>query len=710
MAKTEVLDELNVSDKYRELAAAFLRQAEAVEGSNRFFIAALDGSGITLYKQQVRALNLVFALEVQKRLEKGQRKIAVIGSGASGATAAAAAIVLGYEVHLFEQRPFPLHLQHGCDTRWVHPRLYDWPQPGSEHPYAQLPLLNWQAGTAADVAEQILNDFEEIKEKPNTGQLKPHIGAEIEFEKPLRIRWTGAREGNKNGAVAVSAVIFAVGFGVERHVERRFSPSYWRNDSLNQPEPGAPGGERTKLLISGTGDGGLIDLLRACIESYSQGRIIRDLFDKDDDDLLARLVSIKKQWEDKKPTDEETWLYDQYSGLDDAKLVEKVKDRLKRRLRTDTRVTLNGQAKSLSFALNLDKASLFNTLITYILDGLNAFSYKRGECMVDETGVKVGSKPYGKEAYTIFLRHGTDKDAVFKKIQCEDDIARLKARVDEPGRINTAEPIWPAGWWTRQKPLGGERREFVPPATLAIATTFVSTLSDIIKLLHTDEQERELQFRVTLHRLIKVQDEEFFQQISRYAGTRLEGAPGRVFELHSGLGGLACRLGRPVIVRRNGDFGDIWSDLEFNKLEARPINPSVQALLACPFFAPILDGTKPTHVSLMLFMDSGQSDFFHHHDKLVLQNVYAACKGFVDNIERMRENRDVNFSSSEYLGHEYRESAKDLELVKKYSKSLEVEDAVFKHFVEDLTFKSVTSFNTDLETLKFHDKTDDGTQ
>ena len=90
-----------------------------------------------------------------------------------------------------------------------------------------------------------MSDFEEIKEKPNAGQLKPHMGAEIEFEKPLRIRWTGAREGNKNGAVAVSAVIFAVGFGVEKHVERRFTPSYWRNDSLNQPEPGAPGGERT---------------------------------------------------------------------------------------------------------------------------------------------------------------------------------------------------------------------------------------------------------------------------------------------------------------------------------------------------------------------------------------------------------------------------------------------------------------------------------
>ena len=707
MVKAESPIELSVADKYRDLAAAFLQQAEAVEGSNRFFIAALDGGGITLYKQQVRALNLLFALQVQKRLERQkQPTIAVIGGGASGVTAAAAALVLGCRVHLFEKRPLLLHLQHGCDTRWVHPHLYDWPLPGSEHPYAQLPLLNWQAGTAAEVTEQILKGFERLKGKPDAGKLELHRDAAIEFEKPLRIRWTDAREGKRAGAVPVSAVIFAVGFGVERQVEQRFTQSYWRNDSLNQPEPGAIAGKKTKLLISGTGDGGLIDLLRACIESYSQGRIIRDLFDKKDDALLARLASIKKQWKDEKPTTEETWLYDQYNDLDDTGLIESLKDRLRKRLRRDTKVILNGEAKFLSFALSLDKASLFSTLLTYILEGLKAFTYRSGKFMIDGSAhVKIGSRDYPKSDYTIFIRHGTDRGAVFKEVQCEDDIAQLTARAGESGRVNTSEPIWPAGWWTRQQLLGGERREFVPPATLSIATTFVSTLSDIIKLLHTDEQ---VQFRVTLHRLIKVQDEEFFQQISRYAGTRVEGAPGRVFDLGSGLGGLACRLGRPVIVRRNEDFAEIWSDLGFKDLEAHPIDLSVQALLACPFFAPIRSSGKPTHVSLMLFMDSGQADFFHHHNKLVLRNVYAACKGFVDNIERMRENRDVNFSSSEYLGHEYMELPKDLELVEKYSKSLEVEDTVFKRFVEDLTFKSVTSFNTDLENLNTHDRTTDG--
>src|ERR1700681_704023 len=118
MVKAESPIELSVADKYRDLAAAFLQQAEAVEGSNRFFIAALDGGGITLYKQQVRALNLLFALQVQKRLERQkQPTIAVIGGGASGVTAAAAALVLGCRVHLFEKRPLLLHLQHGCDTR-----------------------------------------------------------------------------------------------------------------------------------------------------------------------------------------------------------------------------------------------------------------------------------------------------------------------------------------------------------------------------------------------------------------------------------------------------------------------------------------------------------------------------------------------------------------------------------------------------------------
>src|SRR6266404_8685966 len=117
-------------------------------------------SGLTVFKQQVRALNLIYTIHTSPKHQVG--KMAIIGGGVAGVTAAAAAVALGWDIHLFEQRPVLCHLQHGCDTRWLHPHIYDWPVAGSDDPYAGLPLLNWKEGTAATVTEQIMSEFEEI--------------------------------------------------------------------------------------------------------------------------------------------------------------------------------------------------------------------------------------------------------------------------------------------------------------------------------------------------------------------------------------------------------------------------------------------------------------------------------------------------------------------------------------------------------------------
>ncbi|MBV9925568.1 MAG: FAD-dependent oxidoreductase [Acidobacteria bacterium] len=678
----------------------FLKLAEPIENSNRFFLGAFQG-GITLYKQQVRALNLLYAIQLRKRLQPGAR-IAVIGGGVSGVTAAAAAAALGYEIYLFERRPILLHLQHGCDTRWVHPHLYDWPDPGSERPYAELPLLNWREGTASEVTEQLEKGFQKLLAAPAAGQLRLHTGVEVEFEEPLRVRWSNSRGIPKSGAESFSSVIFAVGFGVERQVDKKLTHSYWRNDSFNQPEPGASANEKATFLISGTGDGGLIDLLRARIESFNQGRILRDLIDSDDVALVSALRRIKKQWGDESRGKNSTWLYDQYSKLYQEGLVSKLRDRLKNRLRRDTEAVLNGEAKSLSYALRLDKASLFNTLLVHNLDALNAFDYLPGGCKPYGTsGVVIKNKRYLSRKHNIIIRHGTDRDAVFKAAECEDELKRLKTNHEAEKQFDTSSRIWPAGWWEHAPSLGGERREFVPPAMMTIAATFVSTLSDIIKLLH--RKTVDLQFRATLHRLINVQGEDYYQQISRYAGTRTEGAVGRVFEVKGGLVGLACRLGRPVIVRRDETFDEVWNYLALKKVEARDIDERVQSLLACPFFAPTAGVGKPTPVALVLFMDSAQRDFFDVEDNQVLKSVYAACHGFVQNLETMKETGEVVFSSSDYVGYEYTEPKKDIDFVEKYE-SVEVENKVFESFIRDLTFKTIASFDAELETLQSLDK------
>ena len=130
----------------------------------------------------------------------GERaSIAIIGGGFAGLTAAAALIKKGVhaEITIFEQRDTLLPLQHGSDTRWLHPRIYDWPADDSESAVADLPVLNWTAARASDVAAQILLEWGELV-KPMQELLTVYCNAQhLQIhergpgEQGLTIEWVG---------------------------------------------------------------------------------------------------------------------------------------------------------------------------------------------------------------------------------------------------------------------------------------------------------------------------------------------------------------------------------------------------------------------------------------------------------------------------------------------------------------------------------------
>src|SRR3712207_744887 len=78
---------------------------------------------VTIYSQQVRALRLIFALQQQGFLFP-KAEMVVVGAGIAGLTAAAAAALCGAHVTVLEQAEELLHLQRGCHTRYLHPRIY----------------------------------------------------------------------------------------------------------------------------------------------------------------------------------------------------------------------------------------------------------------------------------------------------------------------------------------------------------------------------------------------------------------------------------------------------------------------------------------------------------------------------------------------------------------------------------------------------------
>ena len=731
----------------------------------RFTIGPFFSNGVTVLKQQVRAMNLIHAMTVVKNEEtKGPilpvgGRLAVIGGGFAGITVAGAAAYLGREVHLFERRPVLCHLQHGCDTRYLHPHAYDWPHPGWDYSFADLPLLNWKAGTAAEVTEQIVSKFHKILDA--NASCKLYLGATTRLSGKRCVRWDNCEETRpqrgpraRGGQLEADVVVLATGFGVEKGVEEGHTPSYWRNDDINQPAPGITSERKQLCFISGTGDGGLIDLIRCRIKSFNQGWILDELFPprKQGSIALAKVLrEIANDWkredrgkrmvrDPRKTWDSERWLFERYRVLLEDGRLNKLRKKIKRRLRSDTLAILNGTAPTFSESLTLATASMLNTLITFLMYDLDAFSYVSGSCQSptkahevtidyhlddvvevkaeplqkeppadhvyalatglisgDSKGKKPSSHRVSHNVDRLILRHGSDlrKNLLMVGITGED-ISKLQksqiefcknAKTDDGGTpLDGTSPLWPAVWWSKERKavdVKVDQVEFVPPATIALATTFVSSLSEILyhqqkskmsghhsgstgasrKLLWPGGQQvgakEDPYFRITLHRLLSVRKEFLFQQIAYYGGvmdeSKTPGKPGRVFSLELGLVGLACRLGGPIILYRGeGDeakrrWEHLWRELKVNKDAGVNVPPEeVHSMLACPFFAPAKDDSDKL-ILAVLFMDSEVPGLFFGED--VIKTIFNACQGFIRNLDQLVQDEVVRFSARDFRGY-----------------------------------------------------------
>jgi hypothetical protein len=244
----------------------------------------------TVYVQQCRALSLIHAMFEAAELQRG-RRLGIIGGGAAGVTAAAAAAQKGAKVILFERAQHLLPLQRKNTKRYLHPHLFDWPAPGSNNARAELPLLDWGANRSNIVATEIVDQFEQVMVTTGNVDLRLGVGVE-DVEQVPSADETGriqilAEEGGTNEIVDVAIV--AVGFGLElRNRLGIESPPYWEDDGLDQALGASPG-RAHRILVSGSGDGGLIDILRASIRDFRhegivellpEGNALRDIEDQ----------------------------------------------------------------------------------------------------------------------------------------------------------------------------------------------------------------------------------------------------------------------------------------------------------------------------------------------------------------------------------------------------------------------------------------------
>lgn len=271
-----------------------------VPGSN-IYIIGYKATQVSLYAQQVRALDLVYELAKASNDSDeplSNKRIAVIGAGAAGLTAAAAAGLLGAQVILLEEQAEFMHLQRGCYTRYLHPQIYDWPENTAFAPSSSLPILAWSTGTADAVAEQIVDQFYAINRRLEQKQrpIQCKFGVRNIKINDRTVSWSPSpqKEEKLKEEKNLDAIILALGFGIEKTVEQLPRRSYWRLDSLDQSHLDSTD-IPYKVLVAGTGDGGIIDVLRAALIGFDHGPFLdRCLLIMRDEDFLKEVKKLEK--------------------------------------------------------------------------------------------------------------------------------------------------------------------------------------------------------------------------------------------------------------------------------------------------------------------------------------------------------------------------------------------------------------------------------
>jgi hypothetical protein len=267
-------------------------QAALVTDTKRVFVLGCFEQRVTVYSQQVRALNLVDAILSQGLVRPKGGRVAIVGGGVAGMTAAVAFAKAAPELgslDLFELRPSTLDFQRNS-RRFLHPHFYDWPSPGWDQSDAGLPIMNWQAGPAGEVAKELSAQFERARA---TSRLAVHCDHKVTEVKSSELGLVRVVTNIGTAANRIyDVVVLAIGFGLERFLGSETS-SYWTPTELAAPIlPDVP---NPLIFISGNGDGGLVDFLMAAFNSYEHGDICQVLIEQDLGPALAELEAIESE-------------------------------------------------------------------------------------------------------------------------------------------------------------------------------------------------------------------------------------------------------------------------------------------------------------------------------------------------------------------------------------------------------------------------------
>ena len=617
----------------KQTRSSELLQKFVLQDKPPIYLIGTFSSGVTVWGQQIRALNLAWCLIEQGKLgvkPKRRRNIAVVGAGFAGLTLVAALLKKQVEcrITLFEEHDTLLPLQQGSDSRWLHPHIYEWPDKGSEADVAMLPIMNWTAARASDVVVQVLRDWRDIIHNKKNVELfcntrHLHLTKDETNPRQSRIEWVGEPRNPLDGTIIESRsvakgssgkfdlAVLAVGFGIEQGTF-----SYWRNETIGQPLLNQ---SRRTFLISGQGDGAMIDLIRVRLSQYRQDRILGEIF-WGKENIIRRLKEAKK----KARNDRTLSLYGVFDSIfnEDPDCKKESEDVLKivsKRLRRDTDAILRIRKADMAALLRSDssKMSFQNALLAYLLYRVGGFA---PSCDKERSILRKYSIP---PEYVV-RRHGTDRQYQFERILSEPALPSIKERISGEDEFDMTPPTpsWPGGYFyyagasTDTGSIDDDevrvswRKEYLPGPTTLLAATVCGAVVGAVQRVRREVEH----VRVTLHRVLPLNEECLLQQSCDYQGIGVrerQPTAGRTFPAKNAMIGLAYSSHRPVHTRASVSAAEIQNAMvNLGLMEAaRKMRSKVSYILAIPLLQPSKEYFPPSRVAGVLYLDSTDDNF-----------------------------------------------------------------------------------------------------
>lgn len=403
------------------IADSLLNRSRVDRPHRRLYCLGPNVGRISFLSQQLRALNLVWALSHENLIKKND-KVAVVGAGLSGVTAAVALRAHDCTVRIFDNGGRPLHRQRLVTHRSIYPNINWWP--GDEAGLlatAELPFLGWRLGTCKGIVKDLETDWKRLTEESGNDLLfirnKIVTSAVPEPANENRLIVTlDNREEYRNFDI----VIVASGFGEERKFLDFERVSYWESDDLEGYRDGSNG--KDQIIVSGFGDGGLIDALRCAYDfnfgelSWTTAQLLSGT------DVADEIAIIESSRDNPRTWKRETARYEELAQqiIDDPEY-DKVKDALNDALYERAAFVILVD-KDLANPYQSPAAPIHKLLVAYAFQH-SVIKYVQAEIEKKAKGKYIiGGDTYTTETSHFVIRHGAEP---FNKSLVKDDEKQL---------------------------------------------------------------------------------------------------------------------------------------------------------------------------------------------------------------------------------------------------------------------------------------------